>query len=86
MPKPTRPAETNPPLAAEEVDRLERILKALLDLRIADNDKEFRAARDGERWSQVAGLHGIGTGLLIARRLIEDEFKSLRTNAAASAA
>lgn len=75
------PETINPALSAADVDRLERVLRGLLDLRISTNEREFNDAVAQGRWSQVSGLHGIGTGLLMAKRLFEDEFKALRSNA-----
>lgn len=76
------PETINPALSAADVDRLERILRGMLDLRISTNEREFNEAVAQGRWSHVSGLHGIGTGLLMAKRLLDDEFKSLRSNAA----
>ena len=53
-----------------------RLTLKLLELRIRDNERNFQEAVAEERWSQVSGLHGIGTGLLMAKRVVEDEFKT----------
>lgn len=68
-----------PALAAKKVGQLERVMLSLIDLRITCNDNEFNGAVANQRWSQVAGLHGVGTGLVLARKLIVEEFESLRS-------
>ena len=49
----------------------------LLAIRQADNKRDFEEAVAAGRWSQVAGLDGVGTGLLMAESLLRDELKEL---------
>jgi hypothetical protein len=55
-----------------------QLVESLLQIRIADNDRKFKDALDGQAWSHLSGLFGIGTGLLMAKNLIQEEIQILK--------
>ena len=55
-----------------------QILLSLVRRRMQDSDKELAEAVAAQRWSEVAGLNGIGTGLAMAEKTIRDELLSLQ--------
>lgn len=47
----------------------------LVELRIAMNQREFEEALAARQWSELSALHGIGTGLLMTKRILEEQLK-----------
>lgn len=65
---------TAPATPSTELPHLGMLL-SLVVMRRKDYDKQRDEAIQQQRWSQVAGLDGIGTGLLMAEKLIKEEIK-----------
>jgi hypothetical protein len=54
-----------------------KLVLELIEMRRKSAEQEFKDALDNHRWSQVSGWHGIETGLIMAKKVIEDELKTL---------
>ena len=54
-----------------------QLIHDLIEIRIKDADKEFKSAVQEQRWSNVSGWHGIGTGLLMAQNIVREELNEL---------
>lgn len=68
------PLEPSADITAESAFHL--TLK-LIEMRRKDTQKQFEEALVQQRWSQVAGLDGIGTGLMMAEKIVREEMLSL---------
>lgn len=54
-----------------------KLVYELIEMHKQSADKEFQSAVDNQHWSQVSGWHGIGTGLLMAQKVIQEEMDAL---------